>query len=133
MIPSLADLIARLESATEVDQELLVDECNSVVFARGWISRRDFIRNQDWINDGAYESAAIALVPRHHLWQLKCGIQAQAIVWMLETDYDDRTVPTGYALPHCPAIALCLALFRARLKLGKEDVVQSSRLTKAGD
>src|SRR5258708_7048623 len=34
--------------------------------------------------------AALTLVPPHHLWQVKQGIQPEAIVWMLKTDYDDR-------------------------------------------
>jgi len=56
---------------------------------------------------------AITLVPRHHLWMLKKGIECQAVVWMLETDYDERQPPTGYTTEF-PALALCIAALKAR-------------------
>jgi hypothetical protein len=55
---------------------------------------------------------AVKLVPRHHLWQVKQGIQSEAIVWMLERDYDESGAPTGYSTTF-PAIALCAAAIRA--------------------
>ena len=57
---------------------------------------------------------ALLLVPRHHLWQIKQGIECEAIVWMLETDYDDRPAPTGHTTKF-PALALCIAALKARL------------------
>lgn len=57
--------------------------------------------------------AAVTLVPPHHLWQVKQGIEASAVVWMLETDYDERDPPMGYSTTF-PAIALCIAALRAR-------------------
>ncbi|HEX5508796.1 MAG TPA: hypothetical protein VFX37_09855 [Pseudolabrys sp.] len=66
--------------------------------------------------------AAVSLVPPHHLWQLKAGFQAQAIVWMIEVDYDDgHEPPTGYALPETPAIALCIAALRSRRALAQQE------------
>jgi hypothetical protein len=56
--------------------------------------------------------AALTLVPPHHLWEVKQGIEARAIVWRLETDYDDTGAPTGYSTTF-PAIALCVACIRA--------------------
>ncbi len=58
--------------------------------------------------------AALKVVPKHHLWQVKQGIQAVAIVWCLETDYDDRPAPTGYSTTF-PAIALCAAAIKAEI------------------
>lgn len=55
---------------------------------------------------------ALMLVPRHHLWELRHGFEARAIVWMIETDYDDRDPPTGYTTEF-PAIALCIAALKA--------------------
>ncbi len=56
--------------------------------------------------------AAMTLIPPHHLWQVKQGIQASAIVWMIESDYDDRQPPVGYSTTF-PAIALCIAALKA--------------------
>lgn len=56
--------------------------------------------------------AALTLVPKHHLWELRQGIESRAIVWTIERDYDDDGAPTGYAATF-PAIALCIAALRA--------------------
>lgn len=58
--------------------------------------------------------AALRLVPPHHLWQVKQGIECTAIVWRLETDYDDHPAPTGYSTTY-PALALCIAALKAEL------------------
>lgn len=57
--------------------------------------------------------AALTLVPKGYLWQVKQGIESQAIVWSLEIDYDDDGAPAGYSTTF-PAIALCIAALKAR-------------------
>lgn len=66
----------------------------------------------------ALMDAALLLVPPHHLWQVKQGIQCQAVVWMLETDYDEGDPPMGYTIKF-PALALCIAAIRATAELEK--------------
>jgi len=66
-------------------------------------------------NHPAYTSsldAALTLVPLHHLWEIKQGIECRAVVWQLETDYDERNPPTGYSTTF-PALALCIAALKA--------------------
>lgn len=58
--------------------------------------------------------AAITLVPDGYLWMLHHGIQSTAIVWSLESDYDEgHPRPTGQH-EDSPAIALTLACMKAR-------------------
>lgn len=57
--------------------------------------------------------ALIAKTRKHFLWQVKCAIECQAIVWWLERDWDDYPVPTGYSLPDAPALALLDAFLTA--------------------
>lgn len=104
------DLIKQLEQAQGPDREL--DRAiHDLIYTPDW-NKTDF-------GPVAYYTtsidAALTLVPPHHLWQLKQGIQCTAIVWMLETDYDEggHDVPTGYSTTF-PAIALCIAALRAR-------------------
>jgi hypothetical protein len=59
--------------------------------------------------------AALTVVPRHHLWEVKQGFQSKATVWMIEVDYDDRDPPLGYSTTF-PAIALCIAAMKADLE-----------------
>jgi hypothetical protein len=59
--------------------------------------------------------AALALVERalgkEWCWQVKSAIQHQCILWTLETDWDDRTPPTGYATT--APVAILAALLKA--------------------
>lgn len=59
--------------------------------------------------------AALTLVPEAHLWELRHGVEARAIVWNMETDYGEagHDVPKGYHATS-PAIALCIAALEAR-------------------
>lgn len=99
------ELIARLEKAAEPAYALdcAIEDCRSG--RQGW----------GLTPPPAYTGLidkALLLVPRHHLWQIKQGIECQAIVWMLETDYDERDPPTGYTTTF-PALALCIAALKA--------------------
>ena len=57
--------------------------------------------------------AALTLVPEGWLWEIKRGVEARAIVWTLEKDYDETAPPTGYHA-ESPALALCIACLKAR-------------------
>lgn len=118
------DLIARLKKATGPDRGLDGDIAVACGGATGFTER--FGRRDDgWVSRGPHHAvvsapaytasvdAALTLVPPHHLWELKQGIEARAIVWRLETDYDDDGAPTGYSTTF-PAIALCIAALHAR-------------------
>jgi hypothetical protein len=99
----LAALIARLEQASEPDRK--IDEA-----IHDWIKPERFVARE-------YTSsidAALTLVPPHHFWEARQGIQAKAVVWRLERDYDEggRDVPVGYSTTF-PAIALCIAALKA--------------------
>lgn len=34
--------------------------------------------------------AALTLVPPHHLWEVRQGIEARAVVWQVMVDYEDH-------------------------------------------
>ncbi len=57
---------------------------------------------------------ALSLVPEHHLWEVRRGIEAKATVWSLERDYDEKGPPVGYHADS-PAIAFCIAAIQARM------------------
>lgn len=57
--------------------------------------------------------AALQLMRKHYLWQLKQGIECTAIVWWIEHDWDDIGAPTGRSTTH-PALALVTATLIAR-------------------
>jgi hypothetical protein len=57
--------------------------------------------------------AALTLLRKHYLWELKQGIECRAIVWWLEKDWDDTGAPTAYSTTH-PALALTKAALLAR-------------------
>jgi len=57
--------------------------------------------------------AALMLMRKHYLWQLKQGIECTAIVWWLEKDWDDTGAPTAYSTTY-PALALAKAALLAR-------------------
>lgn len=59
---------------------------------------------------------ALTLVPSHHLWQVRRGIEISAVVWMIEIDYDEHNPPVGYNSAS-PTIALCIAALKARAEL----------------
>lgn len=107
-----ADLIRRLEAATGPDREL--DAAIDAVIARSFASDPMF-------PETPYTSsldAALTLVPAHHLWWVKQGFRFQAVVWMIETDYDERYPPTGFST-NSPAIAFCIAAIKARAAVAK--------------
>ena len=58
--------------------------------------------------------AALTLLRKHYMWQLKRGIECEAIVWWLEKDWDDTGAPTARQLPEYPALALTTAILIAR-------------------
>lgn len=57
--------------------------------------------------------AALTLLRKHYLWELKQGLGSHAIVWWLEKDWDDTGAPTGYSTVY-PALALTIAVLTAR-------------------
>ena len=57
--------------------------------------------------------AALTLLRKHYLWQVKQGIGCTAIVWWLEKDWDDTPAPTGHSTTY-PALALSTAALIAR-------------------
>lgn len=119
------ELIRRLEGATSPDPEL----GREILLACGW--RRTCVGHfygplYNWSgpNGEHYHDdrlpcptssvdMALTIVPKHHLWEMRQGFEARAIVWMIETDYDERNPPTGYSTTF-PAIALCIAALKAR-------------------
>lgn len=123
-----ADLIRRLEAETEPDRAL----ADEILEACGWV----FDSNDDGEVTAVYDvagvqysplelpdpteslDAALTLVPAHHLWWVKQGFRFQAVVWMIETDYDERYPPTGFST-NSPALALCIAAMKARAAIAK--------------
>jgi hypothetical protein len=73
--------------------------------------------------------AALKLIRKHYLWQLKQGIECTAIVWWLEKDWDDTGAPTAYSTTY-PALALTKAALLAR---AVEDRVPLSSQKCGGD
>lgn len=57
--------------------------------------------------------AALKLMRKHYLWQLKQGIECTAIVWWIEHDWDDTGAPTAKTTTY-PALALTTAALIAR-------------------
>jgi hypothetical protein len=107
----MKELIERLEKATGPNSDL--DEAIACFLAPphpkhgkpiGILYPKAYTKSLD---------AALTLVPQHHLWQIKQGIECCAIVWMIEVDYDDRAAPIGYTTTF-PALALCIAALKAR-------------------
>jgi len=118
-------LIQALESAIEGSRELdarVALEMGALRY-RNWYddeARTVHAWHVSWVMD-VWEplpryteslDAARTLVPKGWVWQVKHVIQAQAVVWSLEIDWDDREPPTGYS--EQPALALCIAALRAR-------------------
>lgn len=72
--------------------------------------------------------AALALVERvlgkHWLWEIKEGIGFRCILWTLETDWDDRAVPTGHSA-HSAPYAILAALLRALAESGPVDTTHA--------
>lgn len=62
--------------------------------------------------------AALALCERvlgkHWFWEIKGVIGFRCILWMLETDYDDRSPPTGHSAASAP-LAILAAILTALL------------------
>lgn len=103
------ELIERLEKATVPDRALdwEIHLRNGVEGVGAYGRHPTYTTSVD---------AALTLVPPHHLWSLRQGIEARAIVWMLETDYDERDPPTGYTTTF-PAMALCIAALKAEVEI----------------
>lgn len=104
----LLELIARLESAAGPERELDAD-----IY--------EFIHNLP-VNEISPEfpprytfsvDAAMRLLRKHYLWQIKRGFECTAIVWWIEKDWDDTGAPTGYSTAF-PALALSTAALIAR-------------------
>jgi hypothetical protein len=62
--------------------------------------------------------AALALVPPHHLWEVRRGFLFRATVWRLGDEYgeDGREVPHWQTEVSAP-LAICVAAIKARLSL----------------
>lgn len=130
----MKDLIEKLDRAAEPSRELdaLIEielrrfQAYEVGLSDAHRAKWKPVGNQGEIEEGGTRyhaptytfsiDIALTLVPPHHIWQVKQGIEACAIVWMLETDYDDKPAPTGYSTTF-PALALCKAALLAREQL----------------
>lgn len=63
MTDPLTDLIARLETATAEEQDGALMDAIDCANARGWITGPELFKADRWRAYGAYESAALVLLP----------------------------------------------------------------------
>lgn len=114
------ELIERLEAATADQQATVL--ADAVRFARdaGWIDRERAAEAFNWIAYGAYESAALALVPAGCDWVVRSGMtdhptdtRPYAHV-MFGNVNRDRRRSLGEAHAATPALALCIAALKAQ-------------------
>lgn len=112
----MIDLISKLQQAAEPSRELdaqiycaiyksaYADETPEQHLARALQISPQYTSSVD---------AALTLMRKHYLWQLKQGIGCTAIVWWLESDWDDAGAPAGHSTTY-PALALTIANLMAR-------------------
>lgn len=106
------DLIGRLEAATELTLELFVE---AQAHIRPDINDEDWARSYAMVQAGAYESAALTLVPEGWAYEARQGPSGQPHIWDLLTikSGDVRyTRVTGRA--KTPALAIVIAALRAQ-------------------
>jgi len=106
-----AELIAALEKATADQQATVL--ADAIRFARdtGLIDRERAAEAFNWIAYGAYESAALTLVPEGHEWLRKSHLS----MTVYRVPDDDKTWVHHIDGAHkLPAIALCIAALKAQ-------------------
>jgi len=105
---TIDEIIARLEEATELQQALVLEEAVKYAHERRWIDKETAQQALAWVECGAFESAALSLVPEGCAWQVGCEIDftPTARVWGHDIHADEFAAT--------PALALCIASFRAR-------------------
>ena len=69
----MKELLAKLEAATEADQERLIWDAVQYAYNRSWIFTPTCAKAHSWVRSGAYMSAAMVLMPEgwaiRNLWQ----------------------------------------------------------------
>lgn len=99
----MSDLIDRLGKATEAEQADVLRDAIEYAWLRRWITQDVRERAKEWIRLGAYESAALTLVPEGARWNV--GHDGATVEGA--TDVFQR----GHT---CPALALAIAALLAR-------------------
>lgn len=114
----LDDLIARLEKATEADQQSVMLDVIAFAYKSKWIAAIAYNRALEWILLGAYESAALILVPEGWSWTVKAyrdcappNDTAHAVVSRVA--WEKRGDEAEFYKSSNPAIALCIAALKA--------------------
>ncbi len=128
----MVELLARIEAATDFDRELdraigfAIDGWKVAEITRttGVVSPMIDIRGDLYpdhpgsmypaLTESIDEALAVVerVLGRHWLWEIKRGFGFRCILWMLETDSDDRPVPTGHSSASAP-LAILAALLKA--------------------
>jgi len=106
----MSDLIARLEAAAADEQQNLVLECLNLAYKHQWLPMRAYAVAVSWCMTGAYESAALTLVPEGYEWTIGlvntrgfCSLGPEG-TFTTTAEVDAAT----------PALAICAAALKAR-------------------
>ena len=115
-----ADLIKRCEEAGADQEGTLVQEALDLARDRGWIARDTWDQGMHMLEAGAYESAALLLVPEGWQWEMasysRYDDQPRAALWRnLNSEEFDETRALGWIAiaVATPALAILAASLRA--------------------
>ena len=111
----MQDLIDKLEKATADEQESVLRDALAFAWQRGWLSRDTYNRAREWVDLGAYESAALTLVPEG--WsrlQKTAEHHENGFVVELWRSWGPDAYKRISVRHQTEAIALCIAALKAR-------------------
>lgn len=116
---TLPELIAALEGATVEQQDALIDRTLLFAERQGWITTNTMIKARRMLDAGAYESAALTLLPEGCLGMIKevwSGTQKAGIATVQRYTASPRLMwAAGWdAFAATPALALSAAALKAR-------------------
>ena len=107
----MSDLLTRLKAATAEQQHELILQALWHAREREWITEERYYQAVSWCDDGAFESAALTLVPEGMMWLLCSDGTADigrepASGTMLVGEFEGEAAT--------PALAFVIAALRAR-------------------
>lgn len=129
---SVADIIAKLEAATEGTQLIVLEEAVKFADAQRWIDREAAHQALAWIKQGAFLEAVRLLVPKGALWDLDYKLNIGPAEDGYRTpegepetiyragvgivDFSGDTPSRWSRAKHfaAPSLALCIAVLKAR-------------------